>query len=97
MIGTNRDLARIRERLDLEILRFGAMAKSAPEQAWIGNRLTHLSRQRLAICAALVNRRAEASKNVVNFSRWASGNGAPQSERWIAVSVQHWKRLLPGL
>jgi len=76
MLGTNRDLTTMQELLDFEILRFNAMAKGAPEQAWIRHRLVRLTRQRITLCAALVNRRAEAAKNVVDFSRWVSGNGA---------------------
>jgi len=76
MIGTNRDLVVMREILEFEISRCQTMAKSSPGQRWIGDRLVSLSRQRIAVSAALVNRRAEAAKRVVDFSRWVSGNGA---------------------
>lgn len=79
MIGTNRDLRAVQELLDVEILHFHIMLKTAPEQDWIKYRLHSLSRQRASVCLALVNRRAEAAKKVVAFSRWVSGNGALES------------------
>lgn len=89
MIGTNRDLTAMRQLLDFEIRKFGAMAKATPGQDWIQKRLDSLCRQRLAVCAALVNRRAEAAKRVVDFSRWTSGNGAlGQQSTWWAATRQ---------
>lgn len=100
MLGTNRDLTTMQELLDFEILRFDAMAKGAPEQAWIRHRFVCLTRQRIAVCAALVNRRAEAAKKVVDFSRWVSGNGALGSndvrqEREGTPAEASWRRRNP--
>jgi hypothetical protein len=89
MIGTNRDLTAMRELIDGEIRRFDAMAKAAPGQYWIQKQLLALCRQRLAVCAALVNRRAEAGKSVVDFTRWMSGNGAlGEPSSWWASKQQ---------
>lgn len=76
MIGTNRDLAAIQQLLDREILMLKTMASGGVEDVWLDRRLISLCRQRIAICAALVNRRREASNKVVVFARWVSGNGA---------------------
>jgi hypothetical protein len=38
-------------------------------------RLTALGRQRIAVSAILANRRIEAAKKVVVFSRWLTGTG----------------------
>jgi len=79
MIGTNRDLIAMREAIEYEIFRLKAL-KSMPSRvadaAFIDRQLVSLSREQVALCAAIVNRRIEASKGVVMFSRWASGNGA---------------------
>jgi len=76
MIGTNRDLAAIREIVDGEIDRLRHVAAGTRDNGGIKRELNVLYRQRLAVCAALVNRRIEASNRIVNFSRWVSGNGA---------------------
>jgi hypothetical protein len=89
MIGTNRDLIAMRELIDFEIQKFAAMAKATSGQEWVEKHLLSLCRQRLAVCAALVNRRAEAAKSVVDFSRWASGNGAiHERTAWHAPKIQ---------
>ena len=75
-IGTNRDLAKMQEILDQEIRLLTRSLGTAPEQNMIEARLSLLSRQRIAVCAAVVNRRIEASNKVIVFSRWISGNGA---------------------
>ena len=76
MIGTNRDLREIRHLLDHEILRLRELAADAPGLDWVDRRLELMCRQRISVCAALVNRRIEAANRVVVFSRWVSGNGA---------------------
>lgn len=76
MIGTNRDLAAMQDLLDREILMLRTMANGGVKGAWLDQRLVSLCRQRIAVCAALVNRRIEASNKVVIFARWVSGNGA---------------------
>jgi len=76
MIGTNRDLALMQDLLDREILMLRTMAKGGVEGVWLDHRLAALYRQRVSVCAALVNRRIEASNKVVVFARWVSGNGA---------------------
>jgi hypothetical protein len=75
MIGTNRDLLAMQQILDREILGMQDSA-SRDQSTSVGRELVLLCRLRIAVCAALVNRRLEASKNVVVFSRWVSGNGA---------------------
>jgi hypothetical protein len=76
MIGTNRDLAAIKQIVHAEIDRLQRMAAGTRDTARIGRELKVLYRQRLAVAAALVNRRIEASNKIVDFSRWVSGNGA---------------------
>ena len=76
MIGTNRDLAAIKQTLHREIDGLQYLAVGMRDTAWIERELSLLYRQRLAVCAPLVNRRIEASNKIVNFPRWASGNGA---------------------
>jgi hypothetical protein len=49
-------------------------AQSLP--AWISDRLAALGREHIAVSATLVNRRIEATKKVVDLSRWFNGNGA---------------------
>jgi len=78
MIGTNRDLAAMRDAVEYELSRLRAL-KSLPgreaDAAFIDRQISALSRERIALTAAIVNRRAEAAKDVVVFSRWVSGNG----------------------
>jgi hypothetical protein len=76
VIGTNRDLKSIQRILDCKIIELRQLSNAAPEQRWISDRLATLGRQRIAISAALVNRRIEAAKTVVELSRWFDGNGA---------------------
>jgi low affinity Fe/Cu permease len=96
MIGTNRDLAAMQELLDREILRLKRMPSSAPEGTWIEGRLSSVCRQRIAVCAALVNRRIEASNKVVVFSRWVSGNGAlGGGDRETMALGEGWRRQSP--
>ena len=76
MIGTNRDLKSMQRILDWRITELKQLADDAPEQNWISDRLAFLSRQRIAVCATLVNRRIEAARHVVDLSRWFNGNGA---------------------
>jgi hypothetical protein len=76
MIGTNRDLKSMQRILDCRIIALKQLAGAAPEQNWISRRLAFLSRQRIAVCATLVNRRIEAARHIVDLSRWFNGNGA---------------------
>jgi hypothetical protein len=97
MIGTNRDLIEIRHLLDLEILRLQALAADAPGLGWVERRLAMMCRQRISVCAALVNRRIEAANKVVIFSRWISGNGAlagigAAPDRAAASAASGWRR-----
>jgi hypothetical protein len=79
MIGTNRDLRAMREALEYELFRLQAV-KNLPGcvtgAGFIDRQIASLNRERAALCVAIVNRQIEASKDVVVFSRWASGNGA---------------------
>lgn len=79
MIGTNRDISAMREALEYELFRLQAL-KNLPgrtaDAAFIDRQIVYLNRERVALCAAIVNRRIEASKDVVTFSRWVNGNGA---------------------
>jgi len=76
MIGTNQDLVEMQQILDREIARLNRLTAGTRGPGWIENRLELLYRQRISVCAALVNRRIEAANQVVEFSRWVSGNGA---------------------
>jgi low affinity Fe/Cu permease len=76
MIGTNRDLVQMQQILDREIFRLNRLAGGPRGPGGIETRLARMCRQRISICAALVNRRIEAANKVVEFSRWVSGNGA---------------------
>ena len=76
VIGTNRDLKSMQRILDCRIIELKQLAGDAPEQNWISDRLAVLSRQRIAVCATLVNRRIEAARHIVDLSRWFNGNGA---------------------
>lgn len=76
MIGTNHDLAAIKQIANREIDRLLYLAGGTRDTACIERELSLRYRQRLAICAVLVNRRIEASNKIVDFSRWFSGNGA---------------------
>ncbi len=79
MIITNRDLNAMRDELDRELFRLQAL-KSMPnrrtETERIERQIGLLPRSRVAVCAAIVNRRIEASQHIVSLSRWTSGNGA---------------------
>ena len=78
MIGTNRDLCAMRESLEYELFRLQTL-KNLPGcvtgAGFIDRHMASLNRERHALSAAIVNRRIEASKDVVVFARWASGNG----------------------
>ena len=76
MIGTDRDLVEMQRILDREIFRLNRLAGGARGPGGIETRLAMMCRQRISVCAALVNRRIEAANKVVEFSRWVSGNGA---------------------
>ncbi len=96
MIGTNRDLVKIQHMLDHEIRRLRELAADAPGPCWIDRRLETMCRQRISVCAALVNRRIEAAHKVVVFSRWVSGNGALDSitgdpSRGVAGASLGWR------
>jgi hypothetical protein len=79
VIVSNRDLSAMRDALDNKILQLTA-AKSMPinqaDADHIGRQIASLSRRRIVLCGAIVNRRLEASKPVVSLSRWVSGDGA---------------------
>ena len=79
MIIRNRDLNAMRDALDDKIFRLTA-AKSRPiswaDVEQIEQQIASLSRRRVVLCGAIVNRRIEASRTVVNLSRWVSGAGA---------------------
>jgi len=79
VIVTNRDLNAMRDELDRELFRLHAL-RSKPnrpaETERIERQIGLLCRRRVAICAAIVNRRIEASRNIVSLLRWASGCGA---------------------
>jgi hypothetical protein len=56
------------------------LAGAASEQNWISDWLAFLSRQRIAVCAKLVDRRIEEAKDAVDLSRWFNGNGGYPAE-----------------
>src|SRR4249920_1621766 len=96
MIGTNQDLVEMQQILDLEILRLSRLTVGTRGPGWIENRLELLCRQRISVCAALVNRRIEAANQVVEFSRWVSGNGvlggaAGKPDRANAADDMAWR------
>ena len=76
MIGTNQDLVEMQQVLDREIFRLNRLTAGTRGPGWIENRLELLCLQRISVCAALINRRVIAADQVVEFSRWVSGNGA---------------------
>ena len=79
MIGTNRELSAMRKSLEFELFTLRAlknMPGRAADAVLVDRQIASLHRERVVLCAAIVNRRIEASKDVVEFSRWASGNGA---------------------
>jgi hypothetical protein len=75
MIGTNRDLKSIQRILDCRIMELKQLARGGSDPAWNSARLTALGHQRIAVSAILANRRIEAAKKVVVFSRWLTGTG----------------------
>jgi hypothetical protein len=76
VIGANRDLKSMQRILECRIIELKQLAGDAPARDWITDRLAVLSRQRIAVCATLVNRRIEAARPIVDLSRWFNGNGA---------------------
>jgi hypothetical protein len=76
MIGTNRDLKSIQHILDYRITELKQFASRGPGAAWVSLQLAALGRERIAVSAILANRRIEATKKIVDLSRWFSGNGA---------------------
>ena len=96
MIGTNQDLVEMQRILDREILRLHRLTSGTRGPAWIENRLELLCRQRISVCAALINRRLIAANQVVEFSRWVSGNGAlggagGQPDQTAAAAEMAWR------
>ncbi len=75
MIGTNSDLERIRSILDARISELARLAGAASRPYWVSDRLAAFGRERIMVSAALVNRRSEAGKKVVDLSRWYIGDG----------------------
>ncbi len=97
MIGTNRDLLQVELLLDGEIRRLKRLAADRAAPNWVHRRLALMCRQRISVCATLVNRRIEAARPVVDVSRWVSGNGAliglcEQPPRDHAVAEQGWRQ-----
>jgi hypothetical protein len=76
VIGTNRDLKSLQRSLDAEFAALSRLADRTHDQSWIPVRLAAVGRWRIAIAATLANRRIEAAKQVVDFTRWYDGNGA---------------------
>ena len=78
MIATNRELNARRSTIEREIERLKAlknMPLRAAEAEFIDQQIASLNCERVALCALIVNRRIEASRDVVVFSRWVTGNG----------------------
>ncbi|HTW54060.1 MAG TPA: hypothetical protein VMU69_28770 [Bradyrhizobium sp.] len=87
----NRELIAARDLLEAEIFRLKALQRvpgRAADATRIREQITELNRDRVALCATIVHRRLEASKDVVSLSRWVSGNGA--------LDVVHRMRSLPA-
>jgi len=81
---TNRELIASRDTLEAELYRLKTlqrMSGRAADATRINEQIAELNRERVALCAAIVHRRFEASKDVVSFSRWVSGNGAINAGR----------------
>jgi hypothetical protein len=76
VIGTNRDLKSLQHSLDTEFAALNRLADHADDQSWIPVRLAAVTRWRIAISTTLANRRIEATKQIVDLSRWYDGNGA---------------------
>jgi hypothetical protein len=76
---TNRELVALRDGLEAEIFRLKTLRRlpgRAADATRISEQIADLNRERLALCAAIVQRRFEASRDVVSFARWVTGNGA---------------------
>jgi len=67
--------------LDSRITELKQLAGGGPGPASISVQLAALGRERIAVSAILANRRIEAAKKVVVFSRWLTGNGVPSGTR----------------
>lgn len=83
----------MREAIDYELLRLTSLAKLGLDAAGAGGvafEIARLRRERIALCAAIANRRTEAARTVVSFARWASGDGAldmlflPRGRRFVS-------------
>jgi hypothetical protein len=81
--ATNRDLAAMRQVIESELYRLTMLGKMSAlsGDTPIATEIARLQRERVAPCAAIVRRRAEASRQVVSFSRWISGDAALNSVR----------------
>jgi ABC-type siderophore export system fused ATPase/permease subunit len=79
MIGTNRDLVAMRAAIEHELLQLQLtrrLSGRSTDTDFTERQIASLNRKRVALSAAIVNRRIEAAKDIVVFSRWANGNGA---------------------
>ena len=86
MLGTNRELRALHRGLLTKIAHREQILRKSGDPHWVRSKLANLQRQAALIETALANRRLEAAKPVVNFSRWLDGAGA-LSERPIEVEV----------
>jgi hypothetical protein len=86
MAYMNHELVTLRDMLEAEIFRLKTLHRirgHAVDGTRINEQVAELNRDRVALCAAIVHRRFEASRDVVSFSRWVSGNG-------VLDGLRHW-------
>jgi hypothetical protein len=76
MLATNGEFEAIARRLDQTIARLDAAMSNGVDVPSAAEWCDYLVRRRRAIDLLLINRRLEASRPVVEFARWADGNGA---------------------
>jgi len=87
MIGTNRDLAAMRNAIENELMAMKLLRRmqyGVAGTAAIDRKLASLMQKHAALCVAMASRRIEASQDVVVFSRWVSGNGALD---WVVPGI----------
>jgi len=84
MVCTNRGLKAMRDAIDCEIFQLTTLQRMSGRCAGaecIDGELYVLGRERRALSIALVNREIEASRSVVSFAKWVSGNAALDNVR----------------
>jgi hypothetical protein len=76
MLGTNRQFETLMRHLDGQIIGIEQLLVNGASPAAATPELDELWRKRRALRLLLLNRKIEAAKPVVDFTRWRDGNGA---------------------